>query len=117
MQLNPWSLFLQGTNERKTDELDPFPPTSAVSLEERFPTFPFPIPSEKQKRPPTVKWIMPYNFTPGIEALTFDKDCQEFCITALQLSIPSLACSFQLTKDSLCADFQANISAYLIHAF
>ena len=60
---------------------------------------------------------MPYNLTPGIEALAFDKDCQEFCITALQLSIPSLACSFSLTKDSLCADFQVNVSAYLIHAF
>lgn len=59
---------------------------------------------------------MPYNLTPGTEALTFDKDCQEFCITALQLSIPSLACSFSLT-DSLCADFQVNISAYLIHTF
>lgn len=60
---------------------------------------------------------MPYKLTPGIEALAFDKDRQEFCITALQLSIPSLACSFSLTKDSLGADFQVNISAYLIHAF
>lgn len=60
---------------------------------------------------------MPYKLTPGKEALAFDNDCQEFFVTALQLSIPSLACSFSLTKESLGADFRVNISAYLIHAF
>lgn len=54
---------------------------------------------------------MDYALQPHTWNLTFDKDCQEFCITALQLSIPSLACSFSLTEDSLCADFQVNISA------
>lgn len=45
---------------------------------------------------------MPYNSAPGREALIFDKACQEFCIIDWLLPTPSLACSFHLTKDSVC---------------
>lgn len=62
-----------------------------------------------------MKWIMLYNYAPGIEAIILHEGCREFCIAAWQLPIPSFACVSHLTKDSLCTDLYVTLSVHSIH--